>query len=182
VDGAFRKCVAGWSAWIWANQNGCVVATFKNWSGDRARNATFKGFGTKAAAAAPAPTWPQAHTVVRGDNLSKIAQAAYGKQDWPKVYAANKGKIEDANLIFPGQEFTLPAPQIEIEIENLAVWRKQSIWDARGNVGLRDIMLPKTEGPTGLACWRVVSHCALRLPQNMLLNRTTLATLGQNLY
>lgn len=32
----------------------------------------------------------------------------------------------------------------------------------RGNAGLRDIMLPKTEGPTGLACWRVVSRCALR--------------------
>jgi hypothetical protein len=57
VDGAFRKCVAGWSAWIWANQNGYVVATFKNWSGDRARNATLKVFGTnaKAAAAPPAP-------------------------------------------------------------------------------------------------------------------------------
>jgi hypothetical protein len=104
TDGAFHKCKAGWSAWIWAQQNNYIVATFKNWSGDRARNATLKVIGTKP------PAWPQAHTVVKGENLSKIAQAAYGKQNWPKIYQANKLKIEDADLIFPGQEFTLPAP------------------------------------------------------------------------
>jgi hypothetical protein len=46
-DGAFHKCNAGWSAWIWANQNNYVVATFKNWSGDRARNATLRVYGKK---------------------------------------------------------------------------------------------------------------------------------------
>lgn len=53
--GAFRKCVAGWSAWTWANQNGYIVATFKNWSHNRARNATLKVLGTKAAAQGPKP-------------------------------------------------------------------------------------------------------------------------------
>jgi hypothetical protein len=48
VDGPFRKCVAGWSAWIWDNRNGYIVATFKNWSHDRARNATLKILGKKA--------------------------------------------------------------------------------------------------------------------------------------
>jgi len=107
VDGAFRKCVAGWSAWTWANQNGYVVATFKNWSHDRARNATLKVIGTTPP---PPPVWLQSHTVVKAENLSKIAQAVYGKQNWSKIYEANKGKIEDLDLIFPGQQLTLPAP------------------------------------------------------------------------
>ena len=90
VDGAFRKCVAGWSAWTWANQNGYVVATFKNWSHDRARNATLKVIGTNPPPPPPVPAWPQSHTVVKGENLSKIAQAVYGKQNWPKIYKPTK--------------------------------------------------------------------------------------------
>lgn len=81
VDRQFRKCAAGWSAWTWANQNGYIVGTFKNWSHDRARNATLKVFGTTPPAQAAAPRWPQSHTVVKGDSLSKIAEAVYGKQN-----------------------------------------------------------------------------------------------------
>jgi hypothetical protein len=107
VDGQFRKCKAGWSAWIWARQDKYIVATFKNWSGDRARNATLRIIGTNPP---PPPVWPQMHIVAKGENLSKIAQVAYGKQIWTKIYNANKSKIEDPDLIFPGQQLTLPAP------------------------------------------------------------------------
>jgi hypothetical protein len=52
-DGAFFKCRAGWSAWTWSRQGDYIVATFKNWSHDRARNATLRVYGTKL------PLWPQ---------------------------------------------------------------------------------------------------------------------------
>jgi LysM domain len=58
----------------------------------------------------PAPTWPQAHKVVNGENLTTIAKAFYGNEDWLKIYKANKGKIGDADAIFPGQELIIPAP------------------------------------------------------------------------
>jgi hypothetical protein len=45
IEGAYHKCAAGWSAWTWAVRDKRVVATFKNWSGDRARNATLRVYG-----------------------------------------------------------------------------------------------------------------------------------------
>lgn len=50
------------------------------------------------------------YLVVRGDSLWKIS----GKPDiynnpyqWPLIYKANRDKIKDADLIYPGQEFTI---------------------------------------------------------------------------
>jgi hypothetical protein len=103
-DGAFFKCRAGWSAWTWSRQGDYIVATFKNWSHNRARNATLRVYGIKP------PVWPRTHIVVKGECLSKIAEAAYGKQDWPKVYRANRTIVSDPDLIYVGQKLTLSAP------------------------------------------------------------------------
>lgn len=57
----------------------------------------------------PAPP-THAHTVAKGESLTVIAQAAYGKPEWQKILEANKGKIGDANRIYPGTVLTIPAP------------------------------------------------------------------------
>jgi len=70
----------------------------------------------KAVVPAPAPARvdnrvaPRTHTVVKGDNLWKIARTYYGGtgSDWNKIYDANKDKIKNPNLIYPGQVFTIP--------------------------------------------------------------------------
>lgn len=49
--------------------------------------------------------------VVRpGDNLSEIAQRYYGRQDWQKIYGANRGVIGgNPNRIYAGTVLTIPA-------------------------------------------------------------------------
>jgi nucleoid-associated protein YgaU len=53
------------------------------------------------------------YTVKEGDWLAKLAEypEVYGKGNyawWPKIYKANKDKIKDPNLIYPGQVFVIP--------------------------------------------------------------------------
>lgn len=48
------------------------------------------------------------HTVVQGEWLSSIARR-YGT-DWHTLYALNRDKIQDPDLIYPGQVLRLPAP------------------------------------------------------------------------
>jgi len=51
------------------------------------------------------------YKVIPGDCLWMIANylTIYGKaRDWPKIYQANKDKINDPDLIFPGQDFQIP--------------------------------------------------------------------------
>ncbi|HEY3488234.1 MAG TPA: LysM peptidoglycan-binding domain-containing protein [Gammaproteobacteria bacterium] len=50
------------------------------------------------------------YTVVSGDNLWNIASSSsiYGDPyKWPLIYKANKSKISDADLIYPGQVFDI---------------------------------------------------------------------------
>jgi LysM repeat protein len=50
------------------------------------------------------------YVVKKGDSLSKIAGELLGDANrWPEIFEANKDKIEDPNLIYPGQEFVIPA-------------------------------------------------------------------------
>ena len=49
----------------------------------------------------------QMYTVKSGDSLSKIAKH-YPGMTWQKIFEANKDKIKDPNLIFPGQELVIP--------------------------------------------------------------------------
>jgi nucleoid-associated protein YgaU len=48
------------------------------------------------------------YEVREGDNLSRIAERAYGRQVWPLIYRANRKQINDPNLIYPGQVLTVP--------------------------------------------------------------------------
>ena len=57
-----------------------------------------------------APTQQQRdYTIQPGDSLSKIARKYYGNAaDWQKIYQANKDKIKDPNMIYPGQKIIIP--------------------------------------------------------------------------
>lgn len=58
---------------------------------------------------APA-TAGRTYTVVSGDSLSKIAQRELGDASkWKAIYEANRDKIDDPDLIHPGQVLTLPS-------------------------------------------------------------------------
>jgi len=51
------------------------------------------------------------HVVKPGDSLWKISgdRAVYGRgASWERLYGANRGLIRDPNLIYPGQEITIP--------------------------------------------------------------------------
>ncbi|WP_374603393.1 LysM peptidoglycan-binding domain-containing protein [Arenimonas sp.] len=51
----------------------------------------------------------QVHTVVRGDTLSGIAKHYYGKAGmWPIIFEANRDKLDNPDLIHPGQELKIP--------------------------------------------------------------------------
>ena len=48
-------------------------------------------------------------TVQAGDSLSKIAKREYGDANkWHVIFEANRDKIENPDLIHPGQVLTLP--------------------------------------------------------------------------
>lgn len=55
-------------------------------------------------------TTTDSYTVVRGDSLWGISGKSeiYGNPyQWPLIYKANRDKIKDADLIYPGQEFSI---------------------------------------------------------------------------
>ncbi len=59
--------------------------------------------------------FPQEYTVVLNRNdrdcLWKIAKRFYNQARlWPLIYSANRDKINDPDLIFPGQKFEIPSP------------------------------------------------------------------------
>jgi Tfp pilus assembly protein FimV len=70
----------------------------------------------------PAPAMPEAvtsYTVGRGDDLWSIAAlpAIYGNAyEWPLIFKANHGQIQDADLIEPGQVLTIPRDATAAEI------------------------------------------------------------------
>ena len=62
-----------------------------------------------AAAQEPAESASRTHTVVKGETLWALAQQYY--QDpflWPQIYEANRGQIDDPNLIESAQQFVIP--------------------------------------------------------------------------
>jgi LysM repeat protein len=66
----------------------------------------------QAAMEQPAMEEAGSYTVVAGDNLWNISgqSTVYGNPyQWPLIYKANSDQIKDADLIFPGQEFSIPS-------------------------------------------------------------------------
>jgi prophage tail gpP-like protein len=64
------------------------------------------------------PTAGRPYTIVPGDNLSKIAAAAYGNpREWRTIWKANKAKLRSGNpnLIFPGEILWLPEQNVPVE-------------------------------------------------------------------
>ncbi len=58
---------------------------------------------------APEPE-SQWHTVVSGDNLSKIAKTFYGDANkYPAIFEANKPMLKHPDKIYPGQLLRIPA-------------------------------------------------------------------------
>lgn len=65
--------------------------------------------GSKPAPAQPPPKPQRQYTVKRGDCLWNIARRYYGKGSlWPRIFDANRKKIKNPHLIFPGQVFVIP--------------------------------------------------------------------------
>lgn len=55
--------------------------------------------------------WPKKHVVVRDEWLAKIAgywEVYDNFREWPVLHEANKGTIQDPDLIFPDQELVIP--------------------------------------------------------------------------
>lgn len=64
----------------------------------------------RSAPTSPAPKQQnKTYTVVRGDCLWNIAKKFYGNgSQYTKIYNANRDKIKNPNLIYPGQVLTIP--------------------------------------------------------------------------
>ena len=71
-----------------------------------------------------AGTMASEYTVVSGDNLWNISgqDSVYGNPyQWPIIYKANSDQIKDADLIFPGQVFSIPtasASEIDAAVQH----------------------------------------------------------------
>ncbi len=55
--------------------------------------------------------WPHQHTVVLDESLSLIAsywEVYYSPMEWPRIYEANREKIQDPDLIYPEQVLVIP--------------------------------------------------------------------------
>mgnify|MGYP000967651909 FL=1 len=53
-------------------------------------------------------TRERTYTVEKGDNLSTIAKRFYGRQDWKRIYDANRDQLDDPDRIKPGQVLKIP--------------------------------------------------------------------------
>ena len=55
-------------------------------------------------------TGERTYTVVRGDTLSHIAKAQYGRASkWRAIFEANRDQLDDPDRILPGQVLRIPA-------------------------------------------------------------------------
>ena len=85
--------------------------------GTKTCNITFDDEGIKVSPesvrsteSSPTPDTNKTYTVVSGDCLWSIAKKFYGDgSKYTVIFDANKDKIENANLIYPGQVLTIPA-------------------------------------------------------------------------
>jgi hypothetical protein len=100
---------AGPSINIRVNGQDNHVALMQRWvtmtGGEYFFQPSIAGLQHVAAGGAPA----RSYTVQAGDTLWGIAAQFYGDgAQWPRIFDANRDKITDPNLIFPGQELRIP--------------------------------------------------------------------------
>jgi nucleoid-associated protein YgaU len=63
----------------------------------------------------------RSYTVQKGDTLSHIAKAHYGKPNkWHVIYDANRDQLQDPDKIFPGQVLRIPA--LDLDKDGDADW------------------------------------------------------------
>lgn len=82
----------------------------------------------EVAAAAAAKPAADSYRVVRGDSLWSISgqEAIYANPfQWPLIYKANRDQISDADLIYPGQQFTIERGVAQGDIEAAVTHAKQ---------------------------------------------------------
>ena len=72
--------------------------------------ADFSDVQSGSSSTAPAAqSQSRTYTVVAGDSLSKIAKREYGDASkWHRIFEANRDKIQNPDLIHPGQVLNLP--------------------------------------------------------------------------
>ena len=81
---------------------------------------------------------PKVHVVQDGEFLRKISEyeRIYADQTkWPRIYRANKDKIRDPNLIYPGWELVIPRdwPMTWTVKDGEYLSRIASYWEVYGN-------------------------------------------------
>jgi len=82
--------------------------------GDKNKKADFSDVRSGSSSTAPAAesqtsAFNRTYTVVAGDSLSKIAKREYGDASkWHRIFEANRDKIQNPDLIHPGQVLNLP--------------------------------------------------------------------------
>jgi nucleoid-associated protein YgaU len=89
---------------------GVLDKLFGNDSGKDKATADFSDVRSGSSSTAPSsPSQGTTYTVVAGDSLSKIAKREYGDASkWHRIYEANRDKIQNPDLIYPGQVLNLP--------------------------------------------------------------------------
>ncbi|MCP4010172.1 MAG: LysM peptidoglycan-binding domain-containing protein [Proteobacteria bacterium] len=78
-------------------------------------------------AATPMKKEVSSYTVAKGDHLWGISEMGdiYGTPyNWPLIYKSNASQINDADLIFPGQELDIPRNSSQGEIDSAVMHAK----------------------------------------------------------
>jgi len=76
---------------------------------NKAPNNTTKDANTASLAASPVLPSLSSRVVSHGDSLWRISRETYGAgTNYERIFHANRNKIRNPNLIYPGQTFTLP--------------------------------------------------------------------------
>jgi LysM repeat protein len=95
---------------VW-NQIKAVDSSYSDLTCDLTIDPSLAPPATQAAAAsAGGASTGRTYKVQAGDTLSKIAKEFYGDANkYPRIFEANRDKLESPDKIRPGQELTIPA-------------------------------------------------------------------------